>query len=162
MTYTKKSITLKPTEIGDLETLFRFQIDKESAYLAAFMPKDYDSKIAYVAKYTKLLKNPNVNNQTIFIHNTIVGSIAKFMIQDNPEITYWIDKKFWGKGIGTKALKEFLRIETIRPIFARVAFDNFGSQKILEKCGFIKIDIDSGFASARQKVIEEFVYKLEK
>jgi ribosomal-protein-alanine N-acetyltransferase len=49
--------------------------------------------------------------------------------------------QFWGKGIATKALTEFLNIETIRPIFGRVAFDNFGSQKVLEKCGFDKVGI---------------------
>ena len=37
------------------------------------------------------------------------------------------------------ALKDFLKIEQIRPIYARVAFDNYSSQKVLEKCGFIKI-----------------------
>lgn len=76
------------------------------------------------------------------------------------EITYWIDRKYWGQGIGTKTLKAFLTIETNRPIFGRVAFDNFGSQKVLEKCGFVKIGTDKGFANARQSEIEEFIYKL--
>lgn len=51
---------------------------------------------------------------------------------------------FWGHGIATKALNEFLAIETIRPIFALVAFDNFGSQKDLEKCSFNKVGSDRG------------------
>ena len=53
----------------------------------------------------------------------------------------------------------------MRPILGRVAFDNFGSQKVLEKCGFIKIGSDKGFANARQTDrqtdIEEFIYKLD-
>jgi predicted acetyltransferase len=32
------------------------------------------------------------------------------------EITYWIDRNFWGKGIATTALKHFLTIESTRPI----------------------------------------------
>jgi [ribosomal protein S5]-alanine N-acetyltransferase len=43
----------------------------------------------------------------------------------------------WGMGIATKALKAFLMKENTRPIFGRVAFDNFGSQKVLEKCNFV-------------------------
>ena len=76
-------------------------------------------------------------------------------------VTYWIDRKFWGNGIASKGLKEFLKIETIRPIFGRVAVDNFGSQKVLEKGGFIKIGSGKGFANARQTEIEEYIYKLD-
>ena len=156
----KPDIKLRPTEITDLDTLFQFQLDKEGGYLAAFMPKDPTDKTAYINKYTKLLDDPTVNNQTILLDNIIVGSIAKFVMEGNTEITYWIDRKFWGQGIATKALNEFLAIETVRPIFGRVAFDNFGSQKVLEKCGFVKIGKDKGFANARQTEIEEFIYKL--
>lgn len=153
-------IKLRPTEISDLEFLFQFQLDKEGGYLAAFMPKDPTDKTAYINKHSKLLDDPTVNNQTIILDNIIVGSIAKFVMEGDTEITYWIDRKFWGQGIATKALKEFLAVETIRPIFGRVAFDNFGSQKVLEKCGFEKVGTDKGFANARQMEIEEFIYKL--
>lgn len=161
MTNNKLDIKLRPTEITDLDTLFQFQLDKEGGYLAAFMPKDPTDKTAYINKYIKLLDDPTVNNQTILLDNIIVGSIAKFVMEGNPEITYWIDRKFWGQGIATKALKNFLDMETTRPIFGRVAFDNFGSQKVLEKRGFVKIGSDKGFANARQTEIEEFIYKLE-
>ncbi len=153
-------IKLTKTTIEDLDTLFIFQTNKEGIYLAAFTPNDSNDKNAYIEKYSKLLNDPTVNNQTIIFDNTIVGSIAKFVMEGNTEVTYWIDRKFWGKGIATKALKEFLSIETTRPIFGRVAFDNLGSQKVLEKCGFEKVGIDKGFANARQEEIEEYIYKL--
>ncbi len=160
MTNDKPDIKLRPTEISDLDTLFLFQTDKEAGYLAAFMPKDPTDKYAYLNKYTKLLADPTVNNQTIIVNNIIAGSIAKFVMEGDAEITYWIDRNFWGQGIATKALKDFLNAETTRPIFGRVAFDNFGSQKVLEKCGFVKTGTDKGFANARQTEIEEFIYKL--
>jgi len=160
MTNNKFDIKLRPTKISDLNTLFQFQLDKEGGYLAAFMPKDPTDKAAYISKHTKLLEDPTVNNQTILLDNIIVGSIAKFVIEGDTEITYWIDKKFWGQGIATKALKEFLAIETVRPIFGRVAFDNFGSQKVSEKCGFEKVGADKSFANARQTEVEEFIYRL--
>lgn len=160
MTNNKFDIKLRPTEVADLDTLFEFQLDKEGGYLAAFMPKDPTDKAVYLTKHTKLLNDPTINNQTILIDNVIVGSIAKFVMEGDAEVTYWLNKKFWGQGITTKALKNFLDIETARPIFGRVAFDNFGSQKVLEKCGFVKIGSDKGFANARQTEIEEFIYKL--
>ncbi|KYH06853.1 GCN5 family acetyltransferase [Chryseobacterium cucumeris] len=152
-------IKLRPTVVEDLETLFQFQLDYEANHLAAFTSKDSTNKEAYIAKFTKLLADPTINNQTIIAGTVIVGSIAKFIMEDDVEITYWIDKNFWGKGIATTALKDFLTIETTRPIFGRVAFDNLGSQKVLEKCGFVKIGTDKGFANARQTEIEEFIYR---
>lgn len=160
MTDNKPDIKLRLTEISDLDILFQFQMDKEGGYLAAFMPKDPTDKFAYLEKYTKLLADPTVNNQTIILDNIVVGSIAKFVMHGDNEITYWLNRKFWGQGIATKALLEFLVIETNRPIFGRVAFDNFGSQKVLTKCGFVKVGTDKGFANARQKEIEEYIYKL--
>ena len=154
------SIILRKTELADLEFFFRFQLDEEANHLAAFTAKDRADKTAYIQKYSKFLNDPTKNTQTIIIENTIVGSIAKFEIEGQAEITYWIDKAYWGKGVATKALTEFLKTEKMRPILGRTAFDNVGSQKVLEKCNFVKIGSDKGFANARQAEIEEFIYKL--
>ena len=98
--------------------------------------------------------------QTIKINDEIVGSLAKYVMENEAEITYWVDRKYWGNGIATNALTEFLKTELTRPIYGRVAFDNLGSQKVLEKCGFVKVGTDKGFANARQSEIEEFIYML--
>lgn len=153
-------IVLTETEKDDLNSFFEFQLDQEANYLAAFTAKDPNDKAAYMEKYTKHLADPTIHNRTIKIEGVIAGSIAKFVMEGDAEITYWIDKKFWGQGIATAALKAFLKMETARPIYGRVAFDNYGSQKVLEKCGFVKIGKDKGFANARQAEIEEFIYEL--
>ena len=153
-------ITLTTTKKDDLNSFFIFQLDDEANYLAAFTSKDPNDKNAYIEKYSKFLQDPGINMQTIKADNEIVGSISKFMIENEAEITYWIDKKYWGKGIASTALKNFLKTEKTRPIHGRVAFDNYASQKVLEKCGFIKTGKDKGFANARQAEIEEYIYKL--
>lgn len=153
-------ISLTKTEKDDLNALFQFQLDKEAIRLAAFTSKDPGDKAAYIEKYTKFLTDPAINMQTIKVNEKIVGSIAKFIRENDAEITYWIDRKFWGQGIATIALKHFLKSEKIRPIYGRVAFDNYGSQKVLEKSGFVKIGKEKGFANARQTEIEEYIYKL--
>ena len=157
---TNNNITLTKTEKDDLNIFFEFQLDKEANYLAAFTSKDPNDKTAYIEKYTKHLADPTINMLTIKVNDVIAGSIAKFVMENEAEITYWIDKKFWGQGIATTALKELLKIEQVRPIYGRVAFDNYGSQKVLEKCGFVIIGKDKGFANARQAEIEEYIYKL--
>ncbi len=153
-------IILRPTTVADLDHLFVFQLDSEAQHQAAFTPKDPSNKTAYLEKYTNILRNPTTNNQTILVNNAIAGSVSKFVMEGKAEITYWLDKQFWAQGIATRALKKFLEEELTRPIYGRVAFDNWGSQKVLEKCGFTKVGTDRGFANARQAEIEEFIYTL--
>jgi ribosomal-protein-alanine N-acetyltransferase len=158
---TTNSITLTETTTDDLHLLFEFQLDEEANYLAAFTAKDISDKVAYLEKYTKHIADPTITMRTIKANDEIVGSVAKYMMEGDAEITYGIDKKYWRQGIATAALADFLKIELARPIFGRVAFDNYGSQKVLEKCGFIRIGSDRGFANARQAEIEEYIYKLD-
>lgn len=157
---THNMIILTETAIEDLNAFFEFQLDPEANYLAAFTPKDPNDKQAYLEKYGRFLKDPDKTFRTVKINGVIAGSISKFVMEGDAEITYWFDRKFWGQGIAGAALREFLQIEKTRPIYGRVAFDNYGSQKVLEKCGFVKIGTDKGYANARQAEIEEFIYKL--
>lgn len=154
-------ILLKKTNTADLETLFGFQLDEDSNYLAGFTSKNPSDKQTYFEKYTNLLSDHTVNMKTIFLNSEIVGNIAKFEMEGNTEITYWIDKASWGKGIATLALSQFLKIEKRRPIYGRVAFVNFGSIKVLERCGFTKIGTETNFANARESEIEEYIYLLQ-
>ncbi len=61
--------------------------------------------------------------------------------QRNAELGYWLAEPFWGKGIMTRAVTEIVeygfKIFDIDRIFARPFGTNFGSQKVLEKAGFI-------------------------
>jgi RimJ/RimL family protein N-acetyltransferase len=76
------------------------------------------------------------------------------------EVTYWIGREFWGRGIATAALAEFLKLQTTRPIFGRAAKDNVGSLRVLAKCGFVIIREDKGYAYARGEEVEEYVLRL--
>ncbi|EKN69840.1 acetyltransferase [Neobacillus bataviensis LMG 21833] len=86
--------------------------------------------------------------------------ISSFEMFEEREICYWIDREHWGKGIATDALKQFLSLVTISPLYVRAAKDNIGSRLVLEKCGFAITGEDSGFANARDMEIEEFIFTL--
>lgn len=124
------------------------------------MPKDSTNKAAYLEKFTRFLHDPTIHMQTILVGEAIAGSIAKFELAGKAELTYWLDRGCWGNGFATAALTQFLTLEHTRPLIGRVAFDNIGSQRVLEKAGFVKIGTDTGFASARQAEIAEFIYQL--
>jgi RimJ/RimL family protein N-acetyltransferase len=76
------------------------------------------------------------------------------------EVGYWIGREYWGKGIATRALSEFLGHVKVRPLYAHVAKHNIASIRVLEKCGFTISGEDKRFSNARGEEVEEFVLKL--
>jgi ribosomal-protein-alanine N-acetyltransferase len=155
-------MALKKTSEEELEILFEFQLDKDANYMAAFTARNYQDKEAYMDKFRRLLKDPTVNNFTIYEKGEIAGSIAKFERDGQAEITYWLGKDFWKKGIAKNAIKEFLNIETTRPLHAAVAFNNVPSIRLLEGAGFKKTREGKGFANARGEDVVELLYRLDK
>jgi RimJ/RimL family protein N-acetyltransferase len=61
--------------------------------------------------------------------------MAAFTAEDQPEVTYWVDRTQWGKGIASAALPILLAETAERPLYARAASDNVGSLRVLEKAG---------------------------
>ncbi len=155
------NLQLRKSIVSDLEIFYQNQTDEEANYMAAFTPKNPNDKVGYMKKWQRLLQDETINMQTILLDNQVIGCVVKYVMDGEAEITYAIDKKYWRQGITTKAVQQFLEIETNRPIFGRVAYDNFGSQKVLEKAGFQKIGKSMWYANARGKEIEEFIYKLK-
>ncbi len=154
-------IILRKSIATDLEIFYQNQADDEANYMAAFTSKNPKDKDAYITKWTRLLKDNSVHMQTILLNDQAVGCVVKFVMEGDSDITYAIDKQYWGKGITSIAVKQFLELEETRPIFGRVANDNIGSQKILEKSGFKKIGTNTDFANARGMEIMEYIYRLD-
>ena len=145
----------------DLSIFFENQLDQEANYMAAFTAKDPTNQEAFTAHWHKILANETNIIRTIIFHEQVAGSVSSYEDEGKPEVTYWLGKEYWGKGIATRALKEFLaNHNTIRPIYARVAKDNPGSRRVLEKCGFTVLSESKGFANARGQEIEELLLEL--
>jgi RimJ/RimL family protein N-acetyltransferase len=83
--------------------------------------------------------------RAIEIEGEIAGAIGIHPQEDimckNAELGYWLAEPFWGKGVMTHAIREtvdygFQNWEIDR-IFARPFGSNIGSQRALEKAGFV-------------------------
>jgi len=85
----------------------------------------------------------------------LVGTIGSFILEGVTEVTYWIDRSFWGHGIASRALDLPLQDVPARPVRARVASDNVGSLRVLQKTGFRSVGTEMSYASARGVEIEE-------
>lgn len=152
-------IALRDVVEGDFPVLLEHQRDAISSQRAAFGTKDVDAD-AFAARWRKNLADGTTTAKVIVEGNTLVGFVATFLREGKPQVTYWIDRAHWGRGIATAALSELLRLVPIRPMYASAAADNAGSVRVLQKCGFVICGTERAFATARGEEIDEVFLEL--
>ena len=149
-------ITLRPVKKSDLPIFFEQQLDPEATTMAAFPSRD---KEAFNAHWEKVMANESNITRTIEVDDQVVGYLGSWEMEGERVVGYWLGKEFWGKGIATEALKQFLGVVKTRPLFSHVAKHNIGSMRVLEKCGFVIIGEDK-YVNIGKEEVEEFVLKL--
>jgi RimJ/RimL family protein N-acetyltransferase len=155
----EQTVILRPVHDSDLDALFRLMSDPESVRMA-FTPEDPDDRQRFDAHMARVMESPEITQRAITWEGDLVGSIASFVVEGQTEVTYWIDRAVWGRGIASQALGLFLEVVRIRPLYARAASDNAGSLRVLEKTGLRIIDTEVSFAPARGAEIEETILQL--
>jgi RimJ/RimL family protein N-acetyltransferase len=158
---TNNKIQLRDVTEADLPILFEHQLDEQANRMAAFTAKDPSDREAFMARWEKILVNERTVNKVILLEGQVVGNISCFEMFVEQMIAYWIDRAYWGKGIATEALTQFLEAVPTRPLYARAVKDNIGSVRVLQKCGFEITGEDKGFANARGEEVEEYVLVLK-
>jgi len=152
---------LREVRDEDLPLLFEQWTDPIAGRMAAFTTPDQADWDAFERRWSRLRADESVINRAIVVDGEVTGTIGSWGDPGEREVTYWIGRSHWGKGIATGALSAFLAVDLSRPLHARVAYDNVASRRVLEKCGFRFIATDRGFAQARSAEIEEQVLRLE-
>ncbi len=154
-------LLLRSVSAKDLPVFFEQQLDAEANAMAAFTVKDPSDRSSFDARWARILGNPQVRARTIVLGDQVVGHVMTYEEAGRPEVTYWLGRAFWGRGLATRALEEFLgKVQPQRPMYARTAKDNLASGRVLEKCGFRHVREDKRFANARGLEIEEWVWEL--
>jgi RimJ/RimL family protein N-acetyltransferase len=154
-------VALRSVEDGDLDALFEQMRDPQGIWMAAFTAEDPDDREAFDAHMTRVRSSPDITMRAVICDGRLAGSIASFDAGGQTEVTYWIDRALWGKGIATQALALLLELVPARPVYARAASDNAGSLRVLQKCGFRAIGTENSFAAGRNGKIEETILRLD-
>lgn len=154
-------VALRPVEDRDLDALFEQMRDPEAVRMAAFTPEDPSDRAAFNAHQARVRAAPDITHRAVTCDGQLVGSIASFVVDGQTEITYWIDRAVWGRGIATRAVALLLSLVPDRPVYARAASDNAGSLRVLHKCGFTDIGTEIAFARGRNAEIEETILRLD-
>jgi RimJ/RimL family protein N-acetyltransferase len=155
------NVSLRPMEDRDLDTIYRQNTDPESIRMAAFTARDQTDRGAFLERMTRLRADPSVSHLVIDVDGAAAGTIGRFRMDGRLEVTYWVDRAQWGRGIASAALRLLLAETDERPVYARAASDNVGSLRVLEKAGFRRVGVDRGFAPGRGEEIEETILRLD-
>ncbi|HWA25163.1 MAG TPA: GNAT family N-acetyltransferase [Lacunisphaera sp.] len=151
-------VTLRAVEPTDLPVLFEQQLDPEAVRLAAFPSRERD---AFMAHWAKVLANPANAARAIVHDGRVAGHIGAWTDAGTGErsVGYWIGRSFWGQGIASAAVAQFLVHETTRPLTAHVAKHNAASIRVLQKNGFVRAGEDR-IPGRDDRPVEEWMFTL--
>ena len=148
---------LRPVLETDLPTFFGHQQDPGAAAMAAVPTREWDAFLVHWRD--NVIPNQAGEVRTILVDGQVAGYVASWEQDDRRLVGYWIGREFWGRGVATSALREFLESHELhRPIHAFVALSNIGSIRVLEKCGFRR----AGEPETGEDGVTEVLFVLEK
>jgi len=121
----------------DLPVLFEQQRDPEAVEMAAFPPREREP---FFEHWHRIMRDEELIAKTIVSDGQVAGNVVSFERDGKQLVGYWLGREFWGRGLATRALAELVQELTVRPLYAEVATGNIGSIRVLEKCGFERVD----------------------
>ena len=130
-------VKLRAVEEADLPVFFEHQRDPDATRMAASPSRESAAFFAHWRE--KVLGNASSRPKTIVVDDEVAGYVASWEQEGERLVAYWLGRAYWGRGIGTAALRQFLAHEAARPLHAHVAAHNVGSMRVLERCGFRRV-----------------------
>ncbi|WP_157246072.1 GNAT family N-acetyltransferase [Nonomuraea typhae] len=128
-------VRLRAVEDADLEVFFEQEQDEVASERANFPSRPRERFMKHWR--TKVVGDPGVLVRTVLADGDVAGNIVSWTETDGRRfIGYWLGRDHWGKGVGTRALTQFLAEEAVRPLYADPHHGNTASVRLLEKVGF--------------------------
>lgn len=153
-------IELRDLDDDDLDAIFEMMRDRAAVEMAAFTTADPEDRAVFDEWIGRQRGAADVAMYVVTENGGFAGTAAVFSADGDREVTYWIARHAWGRGVATEALRVLVSREPERPLFARVAAHNAASIAVLAKVGFTEVSRDVDFAPGIGREIEEIVMVL--
>src|SRR5436305_9513268 len=103
--------------------------------MATFVCEDPKDRVAFDAHWDKILNSSQITKRTIVAEGRVARHISCYPHGENIDVTYWLGREVWGRGLATQEINRMVPLVVARQIFERVATDNIGSLRVLHICG---------------------------
>jgi RimJ/RimL family protein N-acetyltransferase len=135
-------VLLRTVIDSGLAIFFDQQQDAAANWMAAFTSEDPTDRAAFAAKWARILGDDAGTARTIVCGGQVAGNLLSFVApwSGQREVSYWVGREYWGRGVATKALAAFVCGLAERPLYARAAADNVGSIRVLKSADFYSSD----------------------
>jgi RimJ/RimL family protein N-acetyltransferase len=142
---------------SDVDAFYEHQLDPEATRMALFPSRDRE---AFDAHWRRLLADDAGTKKTIVDDGKVAGNVLCWEQDGRRLVGYWLGREFWGRGLATRALAEFIEDVPARPLNAWVASSNVGSIRVLEKCGFVVAGSRTEHDEKLGEPVEELLFEL--
>jgi len=145
-----KRLIIRPVNIEDKESIYRYRSDFETSKYLSLNPKTIEDVAEFIAKTSSEIDVSGTWFQLVMIEQTsnlLIGDIGIHFLDTDlenqqVEIGYTLDKRFRGKGYAAEALTlviDYL-INTLNKhrIIASIDPGNLDSIRLIERIGFRK------------------------
>ena len=141
-------LLLRRVNESDVNEVFALRSNPETMkYIPRPLVKTIDNALEHIAMINAKIENNEGINWAITYKGSpkLIGILGHYRIKPEhhrAEIGYMLHKEHNGKGIITEAVQEVVKYGfnemKLHSIEAIIDPKNFGSEKVLQKCGFIK------------------------
>ncbi|XP_010510107.1 PREDICTED: uncharacterized protein LOC104786393 [Camelina sativa] len=159
-----EKIHLRPMTLSDIDDFMVWATDSKVTRYCTWEP--HMSKEAAISHLNNVVL-PHPWLRAICLENDRpIGSISVTPVDEiRGEIGYLIGSKYWGKGIATEAVRLvaaeiFKEKPEMERLEALVDVDNVGSQKVLEKVGFVREGVMRNFMYLKGNVRDMVMFSL--
>ncbi|MEC3993899.1 GNAT family N-acetyltransferase [Actinacidiphila sp. DG2A-62] len=154
-------VTLREVTDADLPVIYAQMKEPEGVRMAAFTARDPSDRAAFDAHWQRIRHDPRVTVRAVVdAQGEVLGHVGVFGPPEEREVTYWIGRRHWGRGVATAALRSLLAATPDRPLHARVVADNAASLRVLTRCGFRTVSTEHSYAPARDADVAEHLLTL--
>jgi RimJ/RimL family protein N-acetyltransferase len=134
---TRADVRLRDVVETDLEYFFENEHEPENVRRSRFQPRERERFMTHWR--TRVLGDPTNFVQTALVDGEVAGNVVAWWDEGRRFCGYVFGRKFWGRGIGTRAVSLFLASELNRPLRADPYHGNLGSVRLLERLGFERV-----------------------
>ena len=140
-----KGFILRPLKEDDGGSVVRIlNNEKVSSGISNKKPYAY-TNADFKQTFERIKQEEKTTDFAIEIEGKFAGSISLDLEGENSAtLGYWLDEKYWGKGIITKAIDLMIKYGkenlSLKKIVAKVHNDNPASKKVLIKNSFVESD----------------------